>query len=143
MRIKRLYGPRGFTTRGRLGKLLRQYESNTYGLPPSALGDIIYLDAIPLKALREIWDLLPEANRGDSQNDSPSLLQFAAMETPGIHFHGYRVVPQRDDERVTIEGFYCLPRYSEDALALCSHPPNEAWVINHPKLGRVFRAWWD
>lgn len=141
MRRKRLYGKRGFTLRGRLGTLLNAYEGSIYGY--TRLGDLVPLDAIPVAALREIRDLLPEGNKADAQNESPTLSEFCAMDVPGIHFHGYRVEPERDDERVTIEGFYCLPEYSQQLLALCPKPPNEADTIKHPKLGRVFRAWWD
>jgi hypothetical protein len=44
---------------------------------------------------------------GQTQNDSPSMAEFADLgkRYPAMRFHGYIIGPERNDERISIEGW--------------------------------------
>ena len=60
-----------------------------------------------------VMELLPEWEMEMRQNQSPSIREMIRLGRtyPGITFHGYRIGPAREDERISFEGF-TLPKDS-------------------------------
>jgi hypothetical protein len=63
---------------------------------------------------------------------------------PGMTFHGYRVAPERDDERVTLEGFDIA---REECSAGCEEELEELGADDFywREVGgrQVLRGWWS
>lgn len=71
----------------------------------------------------------------DRQNESPTIEEFIGLghQVPGTTFHGYRVLPEREDEGIIFEGFEMpVKGISEELNA------DEAGVEKG-----VLRTWWD
>jgi len=89
-----------------------------------------------------------EADPEETQNNSPSIKEFIDFAdemkdtfSVDVLFHGYRVLPTRDDVRVSLEGFEI--KGAIDRVALIS-------VVNFGRCADEFeirddyiRAWWD
>lgn len=133
-----IYGKEGFTAKPEIRKILEKHIIDR-------LGDAFYFDALPAGKAKKLLDLLPPANRRDGQNDSPTFATLVkwGQEFPKIYYHGYCVLPPRNDERISLTGFYCPPSVAPKLLRRCRIKPDDAEVIQHPKLGEVFWAWWD
>jgi len=135
----RCYEPEGFTLKPEIREILSKYETII------CYGGITQFDALPAREARKLLDLLPPEQRDDRQNLSPTFLQFVELgeKFPGVYFHGYRVSPERSDERITLEGFYAPKEVAEALRRECEYEPDEWEAIDHPQLGWVIRAWWD
>lgn len=138
--MKRMYGRKGFTEKPEVRAILAQYEEGQH-----SSGGLVFYDAVPAQVAQKLLALLPKKQANDRQNDAPSFSQFVNMgvEHIRVFFHGYRVLPSREDERITVEGFYAPVAVAELMLSQCEHKPDEYGEIKHPKLGTVMRAWWD
>ena len=145
-KVERMYGQEGFTQKPEVKAILDKYEpKERYGVSnDGGMGGTVKWDAMPQEDLSRLMELLPDSQRQDAQNSGPIMAWFATVEVPGLYFHGYRVVASREDERITVEGFYCPVSAGKVMLRLLlKTKPNEWDIIQHPKLGRVYRAWWD
>ena len=131
-------GEKGFTTSPEIKELLGKYERG-------ALGGIARFDAIPASEAETLLQLLPESQREEKQNDAPSFATFVewGKEFGKVWFHGYRVLPERSDERISIEGFYAPRHIAQELIQRCRYKPDEYREIKHVTLGTVMRAWWD
>jgi len=136
---ERLYGPKGFTAKPEIINILSRYET---GL---SYGGIAYFDCLPTREARQLLELLPPEQGEDRQNLAPSFAKLVELgeKFQEVYFHGYRVFPERSDERITLEGFYAHREVAEAMLSECEWPPDEYEEIEHPRLGRIMRAWWD
>ena len=68
-------------------------------------GGVHYYTGLDVESLQKLVDLhfaLPN----DNQNDAPTIGEFIEFmkEFPRFKAHGYAVVPERDDYRVSVEG---------------------------------------
>ncbi len=79
------------------------------------------------------------ADRDDTQNSAPSIGEFldATARFPQMRFHGYVVSPEREDYRVSVEGF--IAPYSPDIVNEY-HSADEFTV---DPTDNTVRAWWD
>ncbi len=110
-------------------------------------GQLQHFDELTPAAAQVLRLLLPPEQMDDRQNFAPSFGEMLelAERFPGMLFHGYRVLPPREDRRITLEGFYVPAGYAEDVLELLqemSTLPDE-WTCVEIDGQRYFRAWWD
>jgi len=142
---ERLYGEKGFTQREEVQNILNKYEEDE-------LGGCVHFEALPWKEAKKLLELLPDEQKNDKQNFSPTFQEFIqwAEEINGnIWFHGYRIVPEREDERITLTGFYFKGSKEENEIHKKLktldeiNQPDEYCLIEHPKLGIVIYVWWD
>ena len=70
-------------------------------------GGIIRFDGLTAAAAQSLLDS-GAANSDDAQNEAPEFAKMVAFlhANPSFTAHGYIVTPERDDERITIEGVY-------------------------------------
>lgn len=139
MTMQRMFGPRGFTTRPEVWDLV--------GLVSSDYGNIRYFRAMPADNARQLLALMPNAVADMHPNGTPSLRDFVAMSEiiPGMFFHGYVVTEVREDERVTIEGFYVPKSHKDAALRMAKTygcEPDE-WMRRDIEDAPYWYAWWD
>lgn len=119
--------PQGFTQAPEIASILNQYEE-----PPTRGGTIRFW-RLPAADAARLLTLLPGWQGDDRQNLSPTLRQFveAGHRCPQMSFTGYRVVPERSDERVTIDGFV-VP-----ALVLPHESVRDLWTIASPSQAAI------
>jgi hypothetical protein len=75
-----------------------------------------------------------------TQNDSPTMAAFSDLgaKYPHIRFHGYVIGPERNDERISIEGWECFDILRKpNALDICANENLSPDELNES------RAWWD
>lgn len=123
----------------------REPES-THGFPNDGAGGMIRFEELTAEEAKRLLDMLPAEQANTGQDHSPTFREMVALgeRHPRIRFSGYRIVPERPDERISIDGFY-LP--AEDATPdvvaeiEAYHPDELEW---EGREGRTFlRAWWD
>ena len=145
----RRIGKEGFTRKEEIVEILSKYEpKELFGYPNNG-GGVVHYDAIPALEMAVIMDHLPDTNKNDTQNNSPSFAEFVKV---GLHydgqmwFHGYRVLLGREDERITIEGYYAHQDVANailSELVIKQDTIDEYGLYRHATLGEVYRAWWD
>ena len=140
----RLYGleSKGFTDQPQVTEILSPY-CNTQG-------SLTHFDGLPAGKAADLMKLCPKAMEGDKQNDAPT---FGKMVEVGLKFgrvwfHGYIVKAERDDERITIEGFYAPLDIAEAVKKEMVaeegvRAPDEWGEQDFADVGKVKRAWWD
>ena len=98
----RIYGPEGFTRTPEVRAILDQYED-----AGQAFGGMVRFRGVPVAEAARLLRLLPPAQQDDAQNFAPSFKELVTLlaEVPGATLHGYRITPERSDERITAEGF--------------------------------------
>lgn len=137
--MERLFGPKGFTTNPEVWRLVGSVSSD--------YGNIRYFRAMPAADAKELLKLMPAAVADMHPNGAPSFRDFVAMtETvPGMYFHGYVVTEVREDERVTIEGFYVPASHKAIAIRLAKSYGSEPDEWNRRDLNDqpYWYAWWD
>lgn len=118
-------------------KIMKKYEprhSDGFG------GIVNFQGMTPEDAMKLV--AMGAMDPAETQNASPSIHEFIQMSQkfPGMTFHGYRVYPDRNDERISIEGFN-VPSQSvsrQALIELAKLGPDELDEQNG-----VLRAWWD
>jgi hypothetical protein len=91
-------------------------------------------------------ELLPEWQMEIDQNASPTIRQQLRLgrRYPGIRYHGYRVPPDREDERISFEGFRLpkaeVPQPEAERLYTSLKPDLELSEIDD---GDYWYFWWD
>ncbi len=159
MIAQRIYGPKGFTRTDEIRELLDPLEVPDWdeSLDEAEVvdldeldeeegwgADIVRFDGLTVEAARRLLALMPPKQALMRQNFAPSFLEMAALgeRCPGLLFHGYRVPACREDERVTIEGFYVPADCAAEVLAMLIVMPDE-WGEVEIEGQPYFRAWWD
>jgi hypothetical protein len=105
-----MYGqPRGFTRTPEIRAILDPYEERDRDgeLKVPEDGDIVAWEGLTVDGAIRLAELLPEWHSRQCQNMSPSVREMIQLgrDHPGTRFHGYRVPPEREDERISFEGF--------------------------------------
>lgn len=118
-------------------EIMKEFE-----IPGDGFGGILNFEGMTPEAaakLVELGAMDPE----QEQNSSPSIAGFIelAKEYKGMTFFGYRVLPPRGDERISIEGFR-VPAASVSRKQLLSIANNLAPDELDEEDGEL-RAWWD
>lgn len=99
------YGPEGFTRVSSVREILDPLESDqVYAFEYNA-GAVYFVGLTPAAA-RRLMEILPPEQRQDCLEASPTFEDFVRLgeRYPMIRLFGYRIVPEQDDERVTIQG---------------------------------------
>jgi hypothetical protein len=136
--------PQGFTQAPEIRAILRPHEDSAQG----DRGGIVRFDGLPGEDLRRLLPLLPDWQAQVAQNESPTLAEFAALgeQYPRLVFFGYRVLPERSDERITVEGFRAEGLSAEEARRLSEVGGRaDEWEVledNATGTWQVY-AWWD
>jgi hypothetical protein len=104
-------------------------------------------EGMTVEQAEKLLTLLPGFQKKDKQNDAPTFEEFVELgkKFPGMWFHGYHITSAREDERITIEGFY-MPwdlLDKEGVAALAGLRADEFTTTWKFKGRRVVRAWWD
>lgn len=134
----RLYKPKGFTEHPQVKEALEPYVKEWNN-------DITYFTGLPAGKAADLMKLLPEEQGKDQQNDGPNFktLVELGLEFGKMWFNGYVVHSKRDDERVTLEGFYCDNAIADEVGKRFKVAPNERGKVDFADLGKVTRFWWD
>ena len=110
--------------------------------PDRDLGNIAWYQGLKPRDARRLMEI-GAADANDRQNDAPTFSDLTDMaEEFGLALHGYHVLPEREDERITAEGVAgyipverVIPllvgelRFADEL----SYDPETGWL----------RAWWD
>lgn len=82
-------------------------------------------------------------DRHESQNNSPSFGDLIDLaEEFGLTLHGYRVPPERDDERISCEGLAGTVSRGK-AIALLLSAVRDADDLQYDENTGEFFCWWD
>lgn len=138
------YGPKGFTQRDEIREIMEPL------LEPQEWGGIISFSGLTVEDGRKLLELLPAANRECRQNAAPSFAEFVldiGDLFPDAVFFGYQVIPQREDERITIEGVLVPMAFPSrkvlDAVwQFAEGEPDEFDPWEHEGKD-CWRLWWD
>jgi hypothetical protein len=148
---ERPFGPAGFTTIPEVRALLAPYEpaAMSDGRPNDGRGGHFYIDLLPASNAEQLLQLLPKANVRDRHEGAPSFAQFVELgrRFPEVRFYGYRITPDRNDERITITGYYAPAGKSADqvhrqARRFAHSQPDEYHPVEIEGEALMF-AWWD
>lgn len=140
----RLYGleSKGFTDQPKVKEILGPY-CNTQG-------SLMHFDGVPAGKAADLLKLCPKAMIGDKQNDAPTFGKMieVGLKFGRVWFHGYMIGADRDDERITLEGFYAPLDIAEavkkEMLTEAGvRAPDEWGEQDFADVGKVNRAWWD
>src|SRR4051812_1143850 len=134
------YGPEGFTQADNIKALLAPHER-----APDH-GGIVEFSGLSATDASQLLASLPAAQSGDRQNESPTFEQLVALgrTCPTMMFGGYRAMPGRDDERITIDSVE-VPRPDVTNAVMrfirSLHPDETGLRTDAGR--RVWYAWWD
>lgn len=124
-----MYAPRGWT-RDVAPEVLEPFTSSTYvptsytsashGFPGTKNGHagLVNFGGVGPTAAKQLLSKMPERALAVRQNDSPTArtMLTAAVKHPGkVELTGYVVGPERDDERITVDGVYLFDDDITDA----------------------------
>jgi hypothetical protein len=140
MAEERLYLPKGFTDQPQIREALEPYvKDGTWS------DDITYFAGLPAGKAADILKILPKELVDDQQNDGPTfrVLVELGLEFGKVWFNGYVIGSKRDDERVSLEGFFCDLSLADAISARLKTQPNEKGEVDFADLGKVMRFWWD
>ncbi len=141
---ERLYGleSKGFTNKPEIKEILEPYSSQS--------GSLVHFDGLPAGKAADLLKHCPEALKTDKQNDAPSFGKMVevGMKFGRVWFHGYVIDSSRDDERITLEGFYASMDIAEAVKKEMleekgARDPDEWGEHQFADQGKVMRAWWD
>jgi hypothetical protein len=117
-------------------KIMSKYE------PPSdGFGGIVGFTGLTAQDAERLIGL-GAMDPDETQNSSPSIAEFVALAKrfKGMTLFGYRVLPPRGDERISVEGFN-VPSKSVSRKALVELAKLNADEFDEED-GEI-RAWWD
>ncbi len=119
--------PQGFTRTDPIARILDPYEE------VESRGGIVPFHGLPGADAARLLALLPMWQGEDRQNAAPTFRQFAeaGQRCPEMSFSGHRVVPERPDERITIDAFH-IP-----VSALPHECVQELWNICRPSQAAI------
>lgn len=132
------FGPKGFIEPVRVTlEPYVEFESGTF----------VRFAGVPGREMAEIVSHLPEAVLNERQNDGPTIESLICLADvyPSVTFEGYLILPPREDERVSIDGFSVftcevpsLPDLWErlDAIRFADE-------FDTDSKGQTYRLWWD
>ncbi|MFQ5858122.1 MAG: hypothetical protein ACE5LU_21165 [Anaerolineae bacterium] len=138
------YGPKGYTQRDEIREIMEPL------LVSKEWGGIISFSGLTVEDGRKLLEFLPPANRECRQNAAPSFAEFVldiGDRFPDAIFFGYQVVPEREDERITIEGVL-IPMVTSESRVLnvvrqfAEGDPDEFDPWEHEGED-CWRLWWD
>lgn len=139
--LARLYGEasKGFTSKPEIQEILAPY------LAKEVVGNMQKFDGLPAGKAADLLKLLPKAHEEDRQNNGPTWKRLVevGLEFGQVWFYGYLVNDQRDDERVSIEGFYAPVAIAMAVRKQLNCKPDEWTEIRWGDIGQVMKAWWD
>lgn len=137
---------KGFTRRPEVRAILDRHEQRADPRGEGTDEEFVQFEGLTLDDAIRLMELLPESQMELRQNESPSIREMIRLghTYPGITFHGYRIGPVREDERIQFEGFY-LPKatvsHSEvERLAEELGPDLDADDLDQ---GEQWYFWWD
>ena len=131
-RMRHFHGRKGFTKKAR----------GILGEPDHpAGGGMESWGFIPIETLREVADTLPVSSREMRQSPkAPSIDEcIGAEDVIGVRV--YRIIPERPDERVQVEGVY-LPLGGKDAHPEWAATADEECPVEIDGWNMT-RLWWD
>lgn len=129
--------PQGFTRTPEVRAILDRYECRDES------GGIVDFEGLTVDDAIRLLERLPGWQELERQNESPTFGEMVrlGMKYPGTLFFGYRVVPEREDERIQLEGFL-LPKefahhwFVEEIEERLKPDESCSW-------GDHWRFWWD
>ncbi len=126
------YGPKGYTITPEIDAIVGRDPSRP--VPDCERFDLT------AERLLKLRDALPTGQLRDRQNAGPTFAQMCelAVSHPDLRFECYRIHYAREDERITVEGFY---GHWDDVQA--TRPKLEEWGCWPPDEWTGSRAWWD
>jgi hypothetical protein len=145
---ERYFGPLGFTRKPEIRAILDRLESRTIpGTPGHGSDGTSRFEGLAAQGARELLAHVTLENANFRlENTGPTLRELVALgeRYPSILFFGYRVAPERPDERIVLEGFY-IPKEEVkpgDIRSLNELMPDElGWVSRRRR--KWLRVWWD
>ncbi|MBS1253620.1 MAG: hypothetical protein MAG451_02672 [Anaerolineales bacterium] len=139
------HGPEGFTQREEIREIMEPL------LRSEELGGIIRFSGLTVEDGRKLLELLPPANRECYHNAAPSFSEFVlevGERFPDALFFGHQVIPEREDECISIEGVL-LPMTSPSSdrvlgvmKQFAQSEPDELDPWEHEDKS-YWRLWWD
>jgi hypothetical protein len=139
---RRLYPPAGWTQTPEMAALLAPYESHRSR-------GVVILTFMPQEVIEQITRDCPfPSHRERRTATSPTMQELRALgaQYPGMLFNGFRVVPERLDERIVLDAVY-LPRFgislNAEKVGLLVHrlKPDDFEATTH-ETRKYFRFGW-
>jgi hypothetical protein len=130
----------GFTETPEVREIMSKYQTD------KAYGGIVTFEGLTVNDAARLLELLPEFQKEDKQNDSPSFEEFVELgkDYPSMTFHGYRVTSERSDERITIEGFCCPTKdVTKKDLGFFAGMHSDEYDVLGEGDQEYVRLWWD
>src|SRR5436305_591314 len=95
----------GFTRTPEVRAILDKYEERDDAGAVKETGRVVHWAGLTLDEALRLIELLPVWQVDDRQNDAPSIGELLELGRgrPDIQYVGYRVVPERKDERIAFE----------------------------------------
>lgn len=111
--MRRRHSEKRFTRRPEVRALLDRYAEPANPRDEGTEKQVVQFSGLILGDAVRLMEQLPEWQMKLRQNESPSMRELIRLGDtyPGITFHGYRIGPAREDERIQFEGFH-LPKVS-------------------------------
>ena len=133
--------PEGYTRSAEIRAILDRYED---GDPDD---EVIAWDGLTVDEAIRLSEHLPESFLNRNQNFSPTVREMIApgRDYAGTRFFGYRVSPEREDERISFEGFYLPAEHAhhwvvEELEERLRPDESHRWSYQGE---RCHRFWWD
>lgn len=147
MIFRRRFWPEGFTRTPPVRAILDPVEpARVGGLPNDGReGQIVCFRGLTAADAGRLLDLLPPEQAGERPAEgAPSFGKMVALgeRYPDLHFLGFRVVPERGDEAIVLQGFETPANMLAEILAGFEAPPEPPEAVF--RKGRLwYRVWWD
>lgn len=135
---------RGYTRDPAIRAILDRHE--VLGGSDPEEGQIVHFDGLTFDDAIRLMEHLPAWHLKQRQNESPTIREMIQLgfRFAGITFHGYRVPPDRDDERISFEGFQ-IPKSETNPSEIeqLYRQLSPDLLLDQMDDGDTWNFWWD
>lgn len=147
MVLQRRYWPAGFTRTPSVRAILEPSEPAKLGglANDGSIGQIVYFEGLTSADIKRLLELLPPEQADDGPSEGgPSFSEMVALgERYGtLRFSGYRVLPERPDERIVVTGID-VPQGLLDEILAGVDTPEDPSQRRYCDGQWWYRIWWD